>query len=343
MTHALKQELFAKAPTDTNERTQAVGKWITRLNLIKSGLASFPMLIDGGGTSTTTEPLTVALPADGTSTTTEPLTIAPPANETTQVQQAGPSQASITACLERDQYQCIITGRKVSDASGTEVTPIIPFVFANHPSCRGLDFWKMLEMFYGSETIDAVFAELLERFNSLENLITLDNSIQAIFDSGALTLTPGTKMRDPIPVINDYTGRYWLIIGYPGLHYSEYIQSTKGVSTGKVRVLYPWSKITIARRKAMPAHASTLPLPSYFALRAFVLSLKNIIADKPLPPDALSSPGASLTPSPVTPVNYWNQYPIDSATSHSPCVDPVLAASAILQALVDVGALERSQ
>ena len=342
MTHALRQELSAKAPTDTNERTQAVGIWITRLNLIKSGLASFPMRIDGGGTSTTTEPPTIAPSADGISTTMELLTIAPPAGGTTQVQQAGPSETSITACLERDQYQCIITGRKLSNASGTEVAPIIPFAFANHPSCRGLDFWKMLEMFYGSEAIDAVFAELLERVNGLENLITLDNSIQAIFDSGALTLTPGTATRDPIPVINDYTGGYWLIIGYSGLCYSEYIQSTKGVGTGKVRVLYPWSKIRIACRKAMPGHASALPLPSYFALRAFVLSLKNIIADKPLPGDAISSPGASLIRSPVTPVNYWTQYPIHSTTSDSPCVGPVLEASAILQALVDVGALERS-
>ena len=358
MTHELKQELLAKLSPGTNEFTQAIDMWITRLNLIKSVLASFPMLIDGGRTSTTAEPLTIAPPADGTSTTTEPptialpadetsttiepLTIAPPASGTTQVQQAGPSEASITACLERDQYQCIITGRKLSDASGTEVVPIIPFALANHPSCRDLDFWKMLEMFYGSEATDKLFAELLERVNSLENLITLDNSIHAIFNSGALTLTPGTATWDPIPVINDYTGGYWLDIGYPGVRYAEYIQSTKGLSTGKVRILYPWSRITIASHEAMPGHASALPLPSYFALRAFVLSLKHSIADNLLPLDALPPLGASLTPSPLTPVNYWNQYPIHSPTSDSPCADPVLAASAILQALVDIGALESS-
>ena len=93
----------------------------------------------------------------------------------------------------------------------------------------------------------------------------------------------------------------------------------------------------------MPGHASTLPLPSYFALRAFVVSLKNIIAEEPLPHDALLLPSASLTPSPFTPINYWNQHPIHSPTSDSPCVDPALAASAVLQALVDEGALEQSQ
>ena len=327
MTHQLRQELLAEVPTDTNESTQAIQMWITRLNIIKSGLESFPMLIDGGGTSTTTQSPTIASPADGT----------------TQAQQANLSQASIAACLERDQYQCIITGRKFPDRSGTEVVPIIPLAFANHPGCRDLDFWKMLEMFYGLEATDKLFAGLLEPANSLENLITLDNSIHAMFNSGSLTLTPEKARREPIPVINDYRGGYWLNIQYPhGPRLPEPIQSTKGLKTGEVMTLYPWSKIAIACHEGMPGQASTLPLPSYFALRAFVLSLKNICAYKPPPHHALPPPGAFLTSSPVTPIRYWNQNPTHSATSDSPCADPVLAASAILQALVDAGALERS-
>ena len=326
MTHQLRQELLAEVPTDTNECTPAVQTWIMRLNVIKSGLASFPMLMDGGGTSTATKS-----------------TIAPPADGTTQAQQANPSQASITACLERDEYQCIITGRKFSDGSGAEVVPIIPFAFANHPRCRDLDFWKMLEMFYGPEATDKLFARLLEPVNSLENLITLDNSIHAMFNSGSLTLTPEKARRDPIPVINDYRGGYWLNIEYPpGPRRLELIQSTKGLRTGEVRTLYPRSKIAIACHEGMPGQASTLPLPSYFALRAFLLSLKNICAYKPPPLDALAPPSGSLTPSPFTPVHYWNQYPTHSATSDSPCTNPVLAASAILQALVDAGPLGRS-
>src|SRR6267154_2776406 len=76
------------------------------------------------------------------STTTQSLTIAPAAygntthEGTTQVQHTSPSQPSITAYLGRDQYECIITGRKLSGGSGTEVVPIIPLAFANHPSCR---------------------------------------------------------------------------------------------------------------------------------------------------------------------------------------------------------------
>ena len=86
--------------------------------------------------------------------------------------------------------------------------PIIPFAFATHPRFRDLDFWKMLEMFYGSEATDNFFARLLEPVNSLENLITLDNSIHAMFNSGSLILTPETATRDPLPVINDYRGGY---------------------------------------------------------------------------------------------------------------------------------------
>ena len=218
MTRQLRQELLAEVSPDTNECTQAIDMWITLLNLIKSGLANFPMLIDGGWTSTTTQSLTIA----------------PPADETTQAQQTSPSKAPIIACLERDQYQCIITGRKVSDGSGTEVVPIIPFAFVNHPSCRDLDFWKMLEMFYGSEATDKLFAGLLERVNSLENLITLDNSIHAMFNSGRLNLTPEKARIDPIPVIGDYRGRYWLKVQYPhGPPLPEPINLTKGLRAGE--------------------------------------------------------------------------------------------------------------
>ena len=318
MTHQLRQELLAEVPTDTNESTQAIQMWITRLKIIKSGLESFPMLIDGDGISTTTQSPTIASPAD----------------RTTQAQQTNPSQASIAACLERDQYECIITGRKFSDGSSTEVVPIIPFAFANHPRCRDLDFWKMLEMFYGSEATDKLFAGLLERVNSLENLITLDSSIHPVFNSGRLSLTPEKAIRDPIPVINDYRGGYWLSIEYPpGPCRLELIQSTKGLRTGEVMTLYPRSKIAIACHEGMPGQASTLPLPSYFALRAFVLSLKNIVAYN-LPSLAFPQLGAPLTPSSVTPVDFGNQYPTHPATSDSPCADPVLAASAIFQALV---------
>ena len=157
-----------------------------------------------------------------------------------------------------------------------------------------------------------------------------------------MTLTPRAASRDPIPVINDYRGGYWLVIGYQGVCSADFIQSTEGFSPGEVGKLYPWSRIAIACHEGMPGHALTLPLPSYFALRVFILSLKKTIAYKPPQPDEFSLSDASLTPSPATPVDFGNQYPTDPATSDNPCADPVLEASAILQDLVDEGALERS-
>ncbi|PUU82617.1 hypothetical protein B9Z19DRAFT_1061644 [Tuber borchii] len=327
MTRQLRQELLAEVSTDTNECNQAIDLWIARLNTIKSGLASFPMVIEGGEANTTTQSPATAPPADGTN----------------QAQHASPSEETITACLERDGYQCILTGRKLSNGSDSKVVPIIPFVFANHPRCRDLAFWKMLEMFYGTEAIDTLFAGLLDRVNSLENLIALDDSIHARLNSGWLTLTPETATRDPIPVINNYRGGYWLNLGYPqGLRLSEHIQSIKGLNAGEVRTLYPRSRIAIECHKAMPNQPPTLPLPSYFALRVFVLTLKNLCAYQLPRHHALAPPGAFLTPGPITPSHYWNEYPTYSPTLDSTSADPILAASAILQALADAGALERS-
>ncbi|PUU82656.1 hypothetical protein B9Z19DRAFT_1061675 [Tuber borchii] len=273
-----------------------------------------------------------------------PTTITSPVDGTIQADQGCPSQTSITACLERDEFRCLITGCKLSGSLGREVLPLIPFAFARHPRCRGLDFWKMLEIFYGADAIDKVFAGLLNQADSLHNLITLDTSIHTIFNGGSLILTPVTASGDPIPVINDHSGGYMLNIDYHGLSVLEFIQSTKDLTPGTVRTLYPWSKIAIASHNPMPANdsASILPLPTYFALRAFVLSLKNICAERPPQLDALSFSGSSFTPSPHPPIDLKNENPTYPADSESLCDDPVLAASAILQSMVDAGALCQS-
>jgi len=326
MAHQFRQELFAKAPTEHDECIRAVNIWITRLEMIRSALASFPMLKSECGTSTMAQSPTIA-----------PSVYGNPA----RVPQVSPSQASITECLERDQYQCIITHRKFSKGFGIEAVPIIPFAFANHPGCRDLDFWKMLEMFYGSEATDTIFSGLLDKVDSLENLVTLDNSIHAGFNSGSFTLEPETETRDQIAVINDCIGGYWLNIRYtqtPLL--PEDFLWIEGLSTGEIRKVYPWTRIAIGYHGGIPDHDSALPLASYFALRAFIFSLKDKPTIKrsnaPLPH------AASLTPSPLSSVDFENQYSIQTATSESPSADPVLAASAILQALVDTGALGRS-
>ncbi|PUU82615.1 hypothetical protein B9Z19DRAFT_1061642 [Tuber borchii] len=327
MVHRLRQGLWATVTLTTNELTQAIDMWIARLNLIKSGLASFPIIIEGGGTNTTTQSLEIPSPADGT----------------TEASQGNPSQACITACLQRDQYQCIVTGCKVSGGSGIEVVPIIPYAFANHSRCRDLDFWKMLEMIYSADTIDTVFTRLLVRFNHPENHITLDCSLHPMFNSGRFTVTSGKATIDQIPLIYNHGEGYSLNIGYPfEVCYPNWIKSTKGLSNDEVRTLCPMSSIDIACHEAMPVYATSLPLPSYFMLRSLVLKLKQTISSSQPPDFGLMLSSASFAPSPGTPINHGNQYPTQPPIFNSSCGDPVFAASAMLQALVDERALEES-
>ena len=208
--------------------------------MIRSALASFPVLKSECETSTVAQPPTI----------TASLYWNPTHQRATQVPQVGPSQASITEFLERDQYQCIITRRKPPKRFASEVAPINPFAFANHPGCRDLDFWKMLEMFYGSEATDTMFSRLLDKVDSLENLVTLDNSIHARFNSGSFTLVPQTETRGEIPVINDYRGGYWLEIRYTQTPYlSGGFLWIEGPSAGEIRQVYPWTRIAIAYRE----------------------------------------------------------------------------------------------
>ena len=318
MAHQFRQELFSKAPTEHDECIRAVDIWITRLEMIGSALASFPVLKSECGTSTVTQSPTIT-----------PSVYGSPTHEgATQVPQVGPSQASITECLERDQYQCIITRRKLSKGFATEVVPIIPFAFANHPGCRDLDFWKMLEMFYGSEATDTMFSRLLDKVDSLENLVTLDNSIHARFDSGSFTLVPQTETRGQIPVINDYRGGYWLDIRYTQTPFlPEDFLWIEGPSASEIRQVYPRARIAIAYHEGMPDHAYALPLPSYFALRAFILTLKYMCTMEKRSNAPLSY-AASLTPSPLSSVDFEDQYSIQAA-SESPSADPALAASSV--------------
>jgi len=151
-TDQLKQELCTISPTSTDKYAWAMDAWITRLNVIRSGLGTFIALMGECGTSTATQCHSHTMTPSTSGDTT--------AKGTTLEEQAGPTKASIKDCLERDQYECLITGSKFSNGPDTKVVPIIPFALENQPSCRSLDFWKMLEMFYGTEATDTIYTGL---------------------------------------------------------------------------------------------------------------------------------------------------------------------------------------
>jgi len=180
------QELHAPAPTNAQERRQAVHKWAHRWAIIKRALANFPTLRRGSA----------------------------PRNNTPQAMgQARPSTprnpGATSACLRRDGYQCVITGRRSEHGFALEVAHIIPYALANDNSCRGLDFWNMLELFWGVDKTNRAFARVRNDINSTANLVTLDNSIHSMFDNGSLTLTPIEPSGIlPIRNVNNYSVDY---------------------------------------------------------------------------------------------------------------------------------------
>jgi len=332
MTHEHQQELLAYPPADTHECAQVIYAWITRLKVINSARLNFPTTISRSGTITSPPGITTVSWVAGN--TAHPVT-AP-------VQHNGQRSAAETDCLKRDQYQCIITGRTPQDGSTIEVAYIIPFDLANNPCCRDLDFWKMLDLFQGKEATDTMFAGALDKINGLENLICLDSPIHSMFRNGSIILHPVTQNGDGIRIKNNDIGDYKLRVEYPSeLDMPEFIQSTKGLSAGEVRTLYSGNRVPLTDHDQMPDHPRTLPLPSFFALLASILSLKHQSEYIPTARDVLIHYGETLTTSPATCIDTGNRQSMHPATSHTTTADPVLAASAILYDLVDSGDLAR--
>jgi len=330
LTHQFQQELNSYAPADTNKCDQVVEKWIARLKMIRSVLAHFPTFSSSPEVSTSGPDATIPDLTSGASSRS----VYDPLQDTTC------SQVLKANCLARDQSQCVITGRKLLEGFDIEVAHIIPVAVASHPQCRNLEFWQMLEMFYGPESTNTLFTGLHNTINSLQNLISLDKSIYSRFITGSFILTPKTQKDYPMHPLNHYTGDYWLDIEYCSKSGKpELIESTKILNTGEVGTLLPRSKIPIEYPEQTPDHIAMFPEPSYFALRASLLSLKHILEYSISLSEAPRSFAATLTSSPIISIDNSDYLSTDIAASYPDCPDPVLAASAILQQLVDSGVL----
>jgi len=161
--------------------------------------------------------------------------------------------------------------------------------------CRYLDFWRMLEFFYGVESTNNLFGMISRDTNHPTNLITLDNSIHAMFDNSSLLLLPISNEDEDIEVMGNYPISYQLRIVYPKGKVREprLIQSVRllreqeevrGVSSRveggdkeeeevDVRPVFSGSWVQIEyQNPASTIHP--LPSPVYFALRKFVLFLQ---------------------------------------------------------------------
>jgi len=192
------------------------------------------------------------------------------------------NKAATFRCLLRDRQQCTITGRPYCEGFGIEAAHIIPYAFANQASCRNLDLWKMLKMFYGVEDTNRMCTTLASNVNSLGNLISLDNSIHSMFDNGTFKFEPLTLHLEPIPVFNSHIGSSLLQVNYrKPLTTPELIQSTRiyriyKENEKRVGPLFHKSKVPILYIANAQEYVRTIPLPGYFALRKLILDLQDL-------------------------------------------------------------------
>ena len=212
-----------------------------------------------------------------------PTSIARPINitptSTTKDKPTKRSHSATESCLKRDGFQCCLTGRPSIEGFAIEGAHIMPFALANEASCRNLDFWQMLDIFYGKEATDMLFAGFAGKgINSLANLISLDNSIHSMFDNRTLRLAPLTPQYEPIPVFNNHIGSYLLRVDYkqtlstPELIQSTRIHRTDGVTVGP---LYGGSMIPITYKANVEEYIRTIPFPGFFALRLLICELQD--------------------------------------------------------------------
>ena len=275
-------------PTRRAERHEVVLKWLRRFQIIKGALDNFPTL-RRSGTSQAGSPGPHMSSANSAST--------PMGSETDTTRVATRSPTATANCRERDNYTCVVTGRRSSDGFALEVAHIIPFALAKSADCRSLDFWRMLELFYGVECTNSLFKSICDNINDPSNLVLLDNSIHAMFDNCSLLLLPLTHEGRPIDVLGSSQAplTYNLQIVYPKgkVTVPELIQSTKLLKksgtaehdsqvegeNGKMRVMPVLSESQVQIKQQDPDSKASkttvypLPSPGYFALRRFVLFL----------------------------------------------------------------------
>jgi len=121
-----------------------------------------------------------------------------------------------------------VIGRRSEDGFALKVAHIFPYALANNDACRELDFWRVLELFYGLHITNRIFNAIRWNVNCLANLITLDNSVHFMFDNGRLTLTPETTEGVGIPILNNHRTDYMSRVRYPmGMSTPHLIQSTR--------------------------------------------------------------------------------------------------------------------
>ena len=139
-----------------------VGIWNARLPIIKSALNNFPTLkrLSAITQSSLHFPtITSSYASESGSSKVTPLT------PTLHTQVSLRSWHATNQCLKRDQETCLVTGRKSQDGFPLEVIYIIPLAHIKSAEFWKLDFWLILELFFGIECTNGLFHTLLKDIN----------------------------------------------------------------------------------------------------------------------------------------------------------------------------------
>ncbi|PUU76814.1 hypothetical protein B9Z19DRAFT_1066349 [Tuber borchii] len=255
---AYQMELLSPPPQEPLLREQVIYIWTVRLETIRVGLVNFPTLL-GAASEYDHPPL--AAPASTPASSAgfsgfpahNPMTAECPTPDPARaVDIPRPTRREIDLCLKRDQSKCLVTGKKVSDGWPIQ------------------EFWLMLELFFGVEKTDQLFAQVSANLNGLQNLVSLDSSVHAMFDKGKLALTPLNPLtNERYTFFGPYRGRYLLTVGYP------YGFSNPGLITSDKIWWLPgtWPVVEntglyVPHWDDLPGQPRTPPSGHYFALRA---------------------------------------------------------------------------
>jgi len=261
LTAELQQELNSPPPTNHNLCETAVVRWMERLNIIESALNNFPTVI----TRTPTSAPALARSAIGL---IPQRAISAPHQA---VQAVSRDPIAVQNCHKRDESECLVTGRNKWDGFAIEIAHIIPFALANQAGCRQMDFWRMLEFFWGVQYTNTLYDQISHEIDTTWNMVTLDNSIHAMWDKGAIILTPLTLNGVHINIGDVYFGSFDLEVSYPHpLRVPELIQSTKVIRQSAVCTLKEGSRVRVPRRLEFRN-----PRATYFTVRELIVRMKR--------------------------------------------------------------------
>ena len=282
LTQALEVELASSPPADDVECEQAITRWLDRLNLIELALWHFPTPKKTGPRIYPPGSIDALAGSPFRNLVRERGTAGSPLHNLAREAGAGGtdtprSQLTARLCRERDQYQCVVTGKKLSDGYDIQVAHVIPYHLAKNSQDRHVEFWKMLELFCGTADTDKMFKEVHSSINALENLVCLEIGVHSMFDHGTLTLRPCTFDDEELSFASTHEGSYALTVNYPqGLSEPKQMQSTKISGVRVIRPLYNDCQIEIQYRPHRNSQIRTVPRPAYFAIRQWLLYLNQL-------------------------------------------------------------------